>query len=54
LRTEEACRETADRPISIQLELSADIANDEANKGHAEKARIGDDEKSDDRRNKPG
>lgn len=46
LRCEETRREcAADRPVSVQFELSADIADDEADDGYAEKARIGDDEK---------
>jgi len=54
LRCEEARRESAaDRPIPVQLELSADIADDEANNGYAEKARIGDEEEGYDRRDKP-
>src|SRR5882672_5097084 len=55
LTTQEARGEgAADRPISIQLKLGADIADDEANEGHAEEAHVGDDEKRHDRRKQPG
>jgi hypothetical protein len=51
LRSDEACRETtADRPIYVQLELSADMADNEANDGYVQEAGIGDDEKGHDRR----
>src|SRR5262245_23516529 len=54
LRAEKTRRETADRPVAIQLGLGADVTDDEADEGDAKEAHVGDDEKGNDRGQQPG